>query len=137
MKAVAIDLDALCDTRTLWDDWRDDASRRFRMERSALESQLPNWEHLLERFAEERAPVYLRPHAEVTVVLRKLQAEGMRLGVFTDVPESLARVALAHAGANRRVAELETGAGALERLRRRLGADTQVVHTRDELIALR
>ncbi len=137
MNAVAIDLDALCETRKLWEDWRDDAARRFRMERSVLERQLPNWEHLLARFAEDRAPVYLRPDADVTTALRKLRADGVRVGVFTDIPESLARVALAHAGASRRVDELATGSAGLERLRERFGADTRVVRTRAELLGLR
>ena len=137
MKAVAIDLDALGETQRLWDDWRTDASRRFRIDRASLETELPNWEHLLERFAEERAPVYLRPDATVSAVLRALHADGVRLGVFTEGPESLARVALAHLGATRRVNELETGVGALERLRARLGDDVRVVRTRDELVGLR
>ena len=136
MKALAIDLDALGETQRLWDDWREDAARRFRIERASLEEELPNWEHLLERFAEERAPVYLRPDAEVSSALRRLNSEGVTLGVFTHAPESLARVALAHLGATRRVTELETGAGALERLRARFGDDTRVVRTRDELVGL-
>lgn len=137
VKAVAIDLDALGETRRLWEDWRTDASRRFRIDRAALETELPNWEHLLERFAEERAPVYLRPDAAVSGVLRALQADGVKLGVFTEGPESLARVALAHLGATRRVNQLETGTGSLERLRARFGEGVHVVRTRDELVGLR
>lgn len=137
MNAVAIDLDALGETRRLLEDWRDDAARRFRIDRSALETELPNWEHLLERFAEERAPVYLRPDAEVTTVLRRLQADGVAVGVFTEAPEPLARIALAHVGATRRVTELATGADALQRLRAQLGRDTQVVRSREELVRLR
>jgi phosphoglycolate phosphatase-like HAD superfamily hydrolase len=137
VNAVAIDLDALGDTRRLWEDWRLDAARRFRIDRASLETELPSWEHLLERFAEERAPVYLRPDAAVSSVLRELHAGGVRLGVFTDAPASLARVALAHVGASRRVTELEAGPGALERLRERLGQGTRVVRTREELLGLR
>ena len=49
-------------------------------------------------------------------------------------PEALAVVALAHLGAERRVEALETGAGALERLRARLGGtDVAVVATPVEL----
>jgi phosphoglycolate phosphatase-like HAD superfamily hydrolase len=137
VKTVAIDLDALGETRQLWEDWRVDAARRFRIDSGSLEAELPNWEHLLERFAEERAPVYLRPDAAVSSVLRALQADGVTLGVFTEAPEALARVALAHVGATRRIAELESGPDALERLRGRLGADTKVVRTRAELLGLR
>jgi len=43
------------------------------------------------RFAEDRAPVYLRPNAEVSAALRSLEANEWRLGVFTDAPEALAR----------------------------------------------
>jgi phosphoglycolate phosphatase-like HAD superfamily hydrolase len=137
VKSIAIDLDAIGETRRLWEDWRTDAARRFRIDRRSLETELPNWEHLLERFAEERAPVYLRPDAAVSSVLRALHAEGVKLGVFTEGPESLARVALAHLGATRRVNRLETGADALERLRARFGENMHVVRTRDELVGLR
>jgi hypothetical protein len=53
--------------------------------------------------------------------------------VYTDAPEPLARVALAHLGADRRVTVLETGDGALERLLERLGEGALVVRTHDEL----
>ena len=66
MKAVAVDLAALGDVEPLWRDWLDDAARRFRVDVSALDEQLPNWPQLLERFAEERAPVYFRRDADVT-----------------------------------------------------------------------
>ena len=92
-----------------------------------------NWRTLLERYAEDRAPVYLRPAAEVSAALRRLQAEGVQLAVFTGAPAELARVALSQLGAARRIDALETGAGALERL----GADVTVVHTRDELVTQR
>jgi phosphoglycolate phosphatase-like HAD superfamily hydrolase len=87
----------------------------------------------LRRFAEDRAPVYLRPEAEVSASLRALEASGAAIGVFTDAPEPLARVALAHLGAARRIVHLETGPNALERLLERLGPDTQIARSRDEL----
>jgi phosphoglycolate phosphatase-like HAD superfamily hydrolase len=62
-----------------------------------------------------------------------LQAEGVRLAVFTDAPAELARVALSQLGAARRVAVVEAGAGALERL----GDDVTVIRSRDELVAHR
>jgi phosphoglycolate phosphatase-like HAD superfamily hydrolase len=137
VKAVAVELGALGDTELLWRDWLDDAGRRFRVDVESLEEQLPNWRTLLERFAEERAPVYLRPDAEVSSALRRLHGVGTQIGVFADVPVELARVALAQLGATRRVVALETGAGALERLRPQLGSDVVVVHTRADLVALR
>jgi phosphoglycolate phosphatase-like HAD superfamily hydrolase len=138
VRAVAIDLDgALGDTRALWHDWLDDAERRFRVDADSLEEELPNWPALLQRFAEERAAVYLRPDAEASAALRRLQAGGTTIGVFTDAPVPLARVALAQLGATRRVEALEAGAGALERLLERLGNDVVVVHTRDQLVTLR
>jgi len=91
MKALAIDLAALCDTEPLWRDWLDDAQRRFRVDVAVLDKELPNWRQLLERFAEERAPVYFRRDADVSSTLRRLQASGMRIGVFTDAPAELAR----------------------------------------------
>ena len=136
MKAVAIDLDALGDTRRLMEDWHADAAHRFRVDVSALESELPNWERLLERFAEERAPVYLRPDADASGVLRSLHADGVHIGVFTEAPTALARVALAQLGVARRVTALETGTGALERLLARFGDDTAVVRTREQLVGL-
>jgi phosphoglycolate phosphatase-like HAD superfamily hydrolase len=142
--AVAIDLDgALGDTRPLWRDWVEDVSRRARLEvelpedrgaaAEVLDEALPNWRDLLERFAEDRAPVYLRPDAGAAAALRRLSADGTRVGVFTDAPEPLARVALAHLGASRRVEALETGSGALERLLERLGPDALVVRSAGEL----
>lgn len=153
MKAIAIDLDGvLGDTRPLWRDWLEDAARRFHSIAELVPSRLPgdrgdaaaeldrwaaggvgDWRAALARFAEDRAPVYLRPDAETTAALRRLETAGIRLGVFTDAPDSLARVALAHLAAARRVRALETGSGALERLRAVLGPDTIVVRTREEL----
>ena len=155
MKALALDLDGvLGDTRPLWRDWLDDAARRFHSiapldpaalpeDRGAAAAELDRWAEdgvgdwrgALARFAEDRAPVYLRPNAEVSSALRALAGE-CRLGVFTDAPEALARVALAHLGAERRIEALETGTDAVKRLLTILGADAQVVYRRDELIQL-
>jgi phosphoglycolate phosphatase-like HAD superfamily hydrolase len=137
VKAVALDLAALGDTDALWQDWLADAGRRARVDVNALDDELPNWRRLLERFAEERAPVYLRRDADAMAALQRLRAAGVQLGVFSDAPEELARVALAQLGAARRVEFVETGAGALERVLERLGRDARVVRTRDELVSLR
>jgi phosphoglycolate phosphatase-like HAD superfamily hydrolase len=149
---VAIDLDVLGDTRPLWKDWLADAARRYRTiaeldvaslprDRAAAAAQLDrwaahgvgDWRGALRRFAEDRAPVYVRPDAAVSASLRRLEAAGADVGVFTDAPEPLARIALAHLGAARRIEHLECGAGALERLLERLGGDAEVVRSRDEL----
>jgi phosphoglycolate phosphatase-like HAD superfamily hydrolase len=137
MKAVAVDLAAMGDVEPLWRDWLEDAARRFRVDVSDLDEQLPNWRQLLERYAEERAPVYFRRDADVTAVLRRLNATGVRIGVFTDRPEELTRVALSHLGAGGRVERVETGAGARTRLLAELGEDALVVQTYAELVALR
>ena len=147
MDAVAIDLDGvLGDTRPLWRDWVEDVSRRARLEvelpedraeaAAVLDGALPNWRDLLERFAEDRAPVYLRPDSVASGALRRLHAAGTRLGVFTDAPEPLARVALAQLGASRRLDAVETGAGALERLLGRLGQDARIVRSAGDLAGL-
>lgn len=152
MKAVAIDLDVLGDTRRLWEDWLADAARRFRSiaeldveslprDRAEAASELDqwaaqgigDWRLALRRFAEDRAPVYIRPEAEVSASLRALKGSGATIGVFTDAPEPLAQVTLAHVGATRRIDYLETGPGALGRLLERLGAQTQIARSRDEL----
>lgn len=142
MRAVAVELDALGDTRPLWRDFLADSARRFasispldpdalptdrgtaaeKLDRWA-EAGVGNWRAALERFAEDRAPVYLRPNAEANAALRTLAAAGVRIGVYTDAPEALARVALAHLGAERRVEALETGVGAKDRLRARFGPE--------------
>ena len=146
MRAVAVDLDALGDTRALWRDFLAEAARRFAAispldpdslpaDRAAASQELDrwaaagvgDWRHALERFAEDRAPVYLRPSAEASAALRALVAAGIRVGVYTDAPEALARTALAHLGAERRVEALETGAGARERLVARLGGEQVAV----------
>lgn len=146
MRAVAVDLDGvLGDTRALWADWLAGAARVLGVDpaglpedRGAAAAALDaagagNWRTLLERFAEDRAPVYLRPNAEAGALLRRLHGAGVRLGVFTDAPEQLARVALAHLGATRRVEVVECGEGALERLLARLGEGAVVARTRAEL----
>ena len=137
MKSVAVGLDALGDVEPLWQDWLEDAARRFRVDVSSLDEQLPNWRQLLERFAEERAPVYFRRDARVTGALRDLHAAAVRIGVFTEMPEELARIALSHLGAEGRVDVLEAGRGAEERLLAHLGDGSVVVRTRDELLGLR
>jgi FMN phosphatase YigB (HAD superfamily) len=156
VSAVAIDLEVLGDTRPLWDDWLADAARRFRSIAELDVESLPkdrgdaaaeldrwaeqgvgDWRGALRRFAENRAPVYLRPEAAVSAKLRALEGTGARLGVFTDAPEPLARIALAQLGAARRIEQLETGAGALERLLVGLGSDAAIIRTRDELSDLR
>jgi phosphoglycolate phosphatase-like HAD superfamily hydrolase len=153
-RALAVDLDgALGDTRPLWDAWLAEVARRFASiapldpallprDRAAAAEELDGWARngvgdwraTLERFAEDHAPVHLRPHAEVSAAIRRLTARGTAVGVFTDAPDELARIALSHLGLARRVAAVETGGGALERLRDRLGADLAVIRSRDELI---
>ena len=91
---------------------------------------------LLERFAEERAPVYFRRDADVSTVLRQLRASGTRIGVFTDAPAELARIALSHLGAERHVEVVETGPGAQQRVSTALGEGVQVIATRTELLAV-
>jgi phosphoglycolate phosphatase-like HAD superfamily hydrolase len=137
MKAVAISLSALGDTEPLWRDWLEDARRRFRIDlEEDLDQELPNWRELLERFAEERAPVYFRRDADVSTVLRQLRASGTRIGVFTDAPEELARIALSHLGAERHVEVLESGPGAQQRVSTALGEGALVIATREQLLAV-
>jgi phosphoglycolate phosphatase-like HAD superfamily hydrolase len=143
---VAIDLDGvLGDTRPLWNDWLEDAARRFRsiaeLDPTALphdrvaaakeldrwaERGIGDWRASLARFAEDHAPVYLRPRAPVSAALRRLEVAGVRIEVFTDAPEELARVALAHLGAARRVHALTA----------KPDGDSVVVRTPDELARL-
>jgi phosphoglycolate phosphatase-like HAD superfamily hydrolase len=155
--AVAIDLDgALGDTRGLWLAFLDDASRRFRSIAELNLAELPSergeaaevldrwaaggvgdWRAALLRFAEDHAPVHLRPSSEAGACVRSLAAAGARIGVYTDAPEELARVALAHLGLTRRVEALEGGRGSLDRLRERLGGgDVRVARTLAELRAV-
>jgi phosphoglycolate phosphatase-like HAD superfamily hydrolase len=132
---VALDLDGVIgDTRPLWRAWLADAARVLDVDglpddRGAAAAELDargagNWRTLLERFAEERAPVFLRPAAEVSAALRGLQAEGAQIVVVTDAPAELARVALRQLGAARRVA------GVVERA----PDGATIVRTREELL---
>jgi len=145
--AVAIDLDsALGDTRPLWNDWLASASELFGVDASALPAHRGeaaaeldergggNWRVLLERFAEDRVAVYVHRDAQTGAALRALAAAGREIGVFTDAPEPLARVALSQLGIARRLVAFEAGSGALERLLGRLGPETVVVSSRDELL---
>jgi phosphoglycolate phosphatase-like HAD superfamily hydrolase len=156
VKAVALDLDrVLGDTRPLWTGWLAEAARRYASIASLDPASLPrdrgdaaseldrwaeqgigDWRHALARYAEEHAPLHLRPEPAVGATLRALARENAVVGVFTDAPEPLARVALAHLGALRRIAYVEAGAGALERLLARLGPSAIVVRSRDELSQL-
>jgi len=156
LSAVAIDLDgALGDTRPLWDDFLADAARRYAsiapLDPSALsadrgaaaeeldswaESGVGDWRGALARFAEDRAPVHLRPNADAAAALRYLAASGRRLGIYTDAPAELAAVALAHLGASRRVELVEAGAGARERLLAELGPDATVAASRGDLVRI-
>ncbi len=144
---VAIDLDrALGDTRPLWNDWLASASVLFGVDASALpvdrgeaaaeldERGGGNWRALLERFAEDRVALYVHRDAQTGAALRAFAAAGREIGVFTDAPEPLARVALAQLGIARRLVAFEAGCGALERLLGRLGPETVVVSTRGELL---
>lgn len=155
-RAVAVDLDgALGDTRPLWDAFLTDVSRRFASiaeldtaslpgDRGAAAAELDrwaergigDWRSALHRFAEDHAPVYLRPSAQAASALRRLAGGGARVGVFTDAPIELARVALAQLGAARRVELVEAGAGARERLLARLGAGATVVSDGVELFRI-
>jgi phosphoglycolate phosphatase-like HAD superfamily hydrolase len=133
MTAIAVSLDGvLGDTHPLWEAFLADVSRRAHVDPGRLEEELPNWRVLLERFAEDHAPVYLRPSAPATAALRRLQADGVKIGVFTDAPVELARVALAHLGGARRVEALEAGPGALDRLLARL-PEARVAYTLSDL----
>jgi phosphoglycolate phosphatase-like HAD superfamily hydrolase len=136
LKALAISLAALGDTEPLWRDWLVDARRRFRIGGEDLDAELPNWRELLERFAEDRAPVYFRRDGDVSATLRQLRAGGARIGVFTEAPVELARIALSHLGAERHVDVVECGDGARDRVAEALGEGAQVILTREELLAV-
>jgi phosphoglycolate phosphatase-like HAD superfamily hydrolase len=153
---LALELDrVLADTRPLWRAWLEDAARRYRTiaplevdalpeERGAAaaildewaEAGIGDWRASLERFAEDRAPLFFRPDPETNASLRRLAAAGARLAVFSDAPEPIVRVALAQLGAAREVAVVEAGAGAEQRALADLGDDARVVRSRDELLAL-
>jgi phosphoglycolate phosphatase-like HAD superfamily hydrolase len=128
-RPVAVDLDGvLGDTGALWRAWLDDAERRYRVElgpgdTAVLDERLGNWPALLERFAEDHAPVYLRPNAEVSAALRRLRAAGASIVAVSAAPEPLARVALAHLAAR-----------LVDRLASTPPDGAVVVRTRDELL---
>jgi phosphoglycolate phosphatase-like HAD superfamily hydrolase len=134
-RTVAVDLDgALGDTRPLWEAFLTDAARRYASIAALDPAALPadrgaaardldewaargvgDWRRALVRFAEDNAPVYLRPDPAANAALRRAKASGARVVVFTDAPEALARVALAHLGVTRSVDHVEAGAEARER----------------------
>jgi FMN phosphatase YigB (HAD superfamily) len=134
MRRVAIDLDAAVgDTRPLWDAFLADAARRYAsiapLDPAALprdrgeaaaeldawaESGIGDWRHALTRFAEDHAPVYLRPDPAVNAALRNLKREATVI-LFTDAPAELADVAVAHLGLARCVDEVVAGENARDR----------------------
>ena len=153
MNAVALDLDAvLADTRPLWHAWLVDAARRYRSIADLQPDELPHdrseaaaeldrwasagigdWRASLHRFSEDHVSLYLRPDAETNAILRELHEAGVRVGVFSDAPEPLARVVVAQLGVSRRLSALATGVGALERLLGALGDGAVLVRSRNEL----
>ena len=146
-RALAVDLDAIGDTRPLWHAWLESARTVLEIEPDTLpldrgaaavaldRAGVGNWRVLLERFTEDHAPAYLRRDAATSAVLRSLASEGTAVGVFTDAPAELARVALAQLGTTRHISATESGEGALERLLATLGADSPVVRTRADLLS--
>jgi phosphoglycolate phosphatase-like HAD superfamily hydrolase len=141
---LALDLDGvLADTRPLWNAWLEDAARRSRVElevpedrvaaAAALDEALGDWRPLLARFAADRAPLWIRPRPETNAALRRLAADGARIGVFSDAPRELVEIALAHAGAARQVEV----AGTLAEVQAVLGTDAVVVESRQQLVELR
>lgn len=143
---LAIELEALGDTRPLWSAWLESVRSVLAIEPSSLpedrgaaadaldEAGAGNWRTLLERFAEDHAPAYLRRDAPTSAALQSLASSGIAMGVFTDAPEPLARVAVAQLGASRRVSLVESGTGALDRVVAALGPATIVVRTRNDLL---
>jgi phosphoglycolate phosphatase-like HAD superfamily hydrolase len=142
--ALALDLDdVLADTRPLWNAWLEDAARRTRVElnvpedrvaaAAVLDEELGDWRPLLVRFAADRAPLWIRPRADTNATLRRLGAAGARIGVFSDAPQELAEIALAHAGAAREVEVV----GTLAEVQAALGGEAVVVRSRQELAGLR
>jgi phosphoglycolate phosphatase-like HAD superfamily hydrolase len=144
VRAIAVDLDTvLADTRPLWRDWLEDAARRARVDLAdlpddrtsaavLLDERLGDWRPLLERFAADRAPIHFRPRGETGAALRRLREAGARVGAFTDAPRELADLALAHAGASRRVDVV----GTMDEVLAALGPEAVVVRSRDELTGL-
>jgi hypothetical protein len=145
-RALAIELDALGDTRALWRAWLESARGVLdvgpddlpvdRAEAAVAldDAGAGNWRTLLERFSEDHAPAFLRRDAATSARLQALVDDGVTLGVFTDAPDELARTALAQLGAARRISALETGAGAFERLLEAIGRDAAIVRTRADLL---
>lgn len=144
---LAVDLDALGDTRPLWTAWLESVAGVLAVDPLSLPEDRAeaadaldvagagNWRTLLERFAEDHAPAFLRRDAATSAALRALASRSVALGVFTDAPEPLARVAVAQLGASRRVSVVEAGTGALDRVLAALGPGTIVVRTRADLLA--
>lgn len=131
---VEIDLDgALGDTRPLWDAFLVDTARRFatiaRLDPTALPHDrvaaaekldawaatgVGDWRVALTRFAEDHAPVHLRPDPAANASLRAIKSRGARIVVTTDAPAELARVALALLGVARSVDEVRAGVPRLD-----------------------
>ena len=132
MKAVAVDLDALGDTRPLWQRLPRRRGPPLRVDRAARPGRAPrrprrgrrrarplgggrvgDWRGALERFAEDRAPVYLRPSAEANAALRALAAAQASASASSRTRPSRSPASRSRtSGAARRVELLETGAGA-------------------------
>ena len=147
LHGVAIDLEALGDTRALWTAWLESVRVVLDVDPATLPPDRAdaaaaldaagagNWRVLLERFSEDHAPAYLRRDAATSARLQSLVDEGATIGVFTDAPPELAHTALAQLGATRRVAVLHAGPGALEQVLDEIGAGATVIRSRDDLLS--
>ena len=145
-RALAIELDAIGDTLPLWGAWLESVRAVLDVDPGTLpedraaaaaaldEAGAGNWRILLERFAEDHAAAYLRRDAATSAALQSLAGTGALLGVFTDAPEPLTRVALSQLGATRRISAVESGAGALQRLLETVGTGAEIIRTRADLL---
>ena len=145
--ALAVDLDALGDTRGLWNDWLESAASVLEVDGATLPDDRAEAAAALDRAERRqlaRAPRTLLRGSRARLPPAGCEHErgaealadaGRVVGVFTDAPEPLARVALAQLGAARRVSALETGAGARDRLLATLGDGAVVVSSRSELLS--
>ena len=127
---------ALGDTRPLWHDWLAAAQRcprprprrlpadRAEAAAAARPARRRNWRVLLERFAEDRAPVYLRRRRATSAALQRARSRGRGSASSPTRPRS-SRGSRSRSSARTGACGGRDRRGRLERLLERLGADAE------------
>jgi phosphoglycolate phosphatase-like HAD superfamily hydrolase len=83
-----------------------------------------DWRGELARYYEDHVPLHVRPSPALNAALRRMGAEGVRMGFWSPGPDEAARIVSNHAGIGRLMEAVRVGGSAAlaEELAAELGA---------------